>query len=346
MTLSAVRPALIHEFRDDDELLKTLRSLKETFTTRRERLGEYVHSRKSVAAYVCFYMLTNMPKVDFLLDHLPKPVVDAMGAAWTIDMGCGPGTLIWALRKRRLLAKGLYIGVDRSSLMREQFTRLREILRLDPALYRVGPEIPRNIGRECSLLSFGHSLGEMPIPYFFAAIHECRPRFIMIIEPGTPPAFQRINRLRPDLAAMGYGAVFPCPHGNLALPCPAAPDTDEWCYQVMRTVHEPALERLAQRLKMDRRIMPMIAHVYQKTGTPPGENPIRIFSRPDENKSGFAMTICRTFKETLTRTRLDTLKRHYTKDQIKTIRTLTRGDTISYREERAVGKKIRVHLTL
>ena len=85
----------------------------------------------------------------------------------------------------------------------------------------------------------------------------------------------------------GYGVIYPCPAPKKK--CPAS--GEEWCHQVLRTVHEPEVERLSQLISLDRKIMPMIAHCYLKNHV--GKNHRALFYRfLKETKHSFDWQVC------------------------------------------------------
>ena len=63
--------------------------------------------------------------------------------------------------------------------------------------------------------------------------------------------------------------------------------TQDWCHQVLKVIHDPWVERLCQLVSKNRRVMPMIGHVYCKD--------TEINSAPDNI---IKVTLIRVLKET------------------------------------------------
>ena len=70
ISLVEIKNSLIYDFKSESELVKEIEKLSLNFTSKRERLNDYLTDRKMVSAYSCFYLLTNMPKLKACFEKL------------------------------------------------------------------------------------------------------------------------------------------------------------------------------------------------------------------------------------------------------------------------------------
>ncbi|MEN9361530.1 MAG: hypothetical protein RL095_3065 [Verrucomicrobiota bacterium] len=195
-------------------------------------------------AYALFYMTQNMPKLGFVLDRAP-PAPERLAAA---DLGCGPGTLLWALALREAAA-GRPVpklhGVDSDPQMLEIadriWSRLRrrlslpaEHLSLEQGDWRQRLDLP------AATLMLGNTLVEAGIPdaELLAAL-KCRE--LILIEPGTSRHFRRLLELRRQLSGSGWSLGFPCPSAGK---CPMQ-DGGDWCHFRIHRLGLPHMQRMA-----------------------------------------------------------------------------------------------------
>jgi ribosomal protein RSM22 (predicted rRNA methylase) len=155
------------------------------------------------------------------------------GPATLLDVGAGPGTASWAAAATFPSLTNFTL-LDNNDALRALALELaggRD--RLDGADYRKGDAIGLLADADpADLVIASYVVGEMPelqrSELIDLAWRKTRDALV-IIEPGTPPGYQRILALRDQLIASGAHVAAPCPH---QAKCPlAAPD---WCHFVQR----------------------------------------------------------------------------------------------------------------
>ena len=122
MDLSDIKPYLIHSFSSEAELVREIEKISYRFNFEREAINEYVESEASVAAYTCFYGLTNIPKWKAVRDKISLTIEKL--EIW--DIGSGPGTFSLAILQDNPQQKIRLI--ESSSLMRQQASQLIQAL--------------------------------------------------------------------------------------------------------------------------------------------------------------------------------------------------------------------------
>ncbi|MGZ3857821.1 MAG: small ribosomal subunit Rsm22 family protein, partial [Bacteriovorax sp.] len=252
LSLDDIRPHLLSPNLKEGETVKFIKEMSLKFTARRDQIGDYVQDEDHVSSYAALYLPTNIPKLHFLLDKLPAEVLEDLKSRPLIDMGCGPGTfaLGWSLLFEAPPAE--VVAIDSSKTM---------LLQAEKILKGFFPEINLRTHskfhekKSDSVLFFGHSINEMGINKAQDLIMTIDPEYVIWIEPGTSELFRDLKKLR-QILTDHYDVLYPCP-GNA--PCPS-----EWCHQVLRTSHDPSIERLSQLVSLDRKVLPMTAHVYRR----------------------------------------------------------------------------------
>ncbi len=217
------------------------------------------YSQLEVEAYTRFFMPTNMIKVWAIIQRTPSLLQDLMAKdrVRIIDLGCGPGTAIWALifyaakHCPQLLEKlSQVIFVDTSPRFLDLGMKLcRELQCHIPAMAHVtwttcNDSWQHHIRNEADLLIMSNLLREAAAE--LPPLSTIPARFIFIVEPGTKEAFQGVRRLRNRIAeTRDHKVLFPCPACDQ--PCPM--DQDNWCHFAINRFTHPYLQRIAARLK-------------------------------------------------------------------------------------------------
>jgi hypothetical protein len=104
---------------------------------------------------------------------------------------------------------------------------------------------------------------------------------------------------------------------------------DDWCHQVLKYDHGHSLERLSQLVKIDRKTMPLIAHVYVKDYVIEGShsNSDKLIQIIKETKFSYLCKIC-TKENNIKRVEL--LKKFMDKKTIKDFRVSSIGASIYF----------------
>ncbi len=331
LTLAQVLPHLVHQFSSEADLVRAVGELSEAFTKDRARIGDYLADRRLVAAYAAFYLTTNVPKLEGVFSWLTPDFRQEILTSWQlIDVGAGPGTfsLAWKLLGGRL-APLMWEG---SPLMREQAERLLAGLTQTPARFgAVEGEAPR-------LLLFGHSANEMGVEEAWRFVERADPQLVMFIEPGTPEVFGLMLELRERFVRGGWHILYPCLH---TAACPLA--ADDWCHQYLDVRHAPDVERLTQLAHKDRRRMPVVVHMYDRTAPRARpENLARIMRVHPPTKFSHEWEVCRTENGEMVHERFQLMFKHVPKEHARAVAALRAGDLFSWETERMVADTRRI----
>lgn len=294
-----IKERLIYKFKNESELIKTIQSLQDIFTQKRNKIGDYVLSRPHVAAYAQYYTPTNAPKINFLLDQIDAESREALKKLTFIDYGCGPGTYLYPVAERKMFKH--YTAIDQAPMMLDQARSLLRDFNNINFLHDTS-----SLPLEPYHLNFGNSLNEIGFEKALQLVDELAPESISLIEPGTKETFSHVLNFREGLINRGHNIQYPCASTKN---CPL--DDDNWCHQVLKLTHDKELERLCQLAKQDRRSMPMIAHFYNKSAQK-SENYylLRIIR---ELKYAFEIEICYSFNNSLVVEKRELLKKGLSK---------------------------------
>ncbi len=150
-----------------------------------------------------------------------------------LDLGAGPGTASWA-------ALDLYPAVETVTLIEQNRAAIelgKTLAEAHPVL-RSATWLHQTLDRpipaaDTAILSY--VLGELTAPEKVVETVWGAVQTLVIVEPGTPKAFQWIKRIRQQLIARGARIAAPCPH---AYECPSS-----WCHFAAR-VERSRLHRL------------------------------------------------------------------------------------------------------
>ena len=162
------------------------------------------------------------------------------------------------------------------------------------------------------------------------------PEYVMWIEPGTSELFRDLKKLRSELLD-SYDILYPCP-GNAG--CPA-----DWCHQVLRTTHDTSIERLSQLASLDRKILPMTAHVYRRKARVAIKNSPVTIRFLNETKFSFEYEVCMQNENEQNRNVvIEIQKKHLSKSEEKQLKNSDVGVRLDFEIEKIIQGKIRVKL--
>ncbi len=334
ISLEEIKPHLLVSPLSESEIVKMISDISLKFTKKREQINEYVLDHKQVSAYASFYLPTNIPKLHFLLSKLSESTLVDFKNRPFIDVGCGPGTFSYAWKK--LLDTGPHvemIGVDSAQIMLDQADKLMKgfFPAANFSTYR-----KFNEKKNTSVLFFGHSINEMGIQKAQDLIMTVDPEYVMWIEPGTSEVFSELNKLRTILLE-DYTVLYPCPSQAT---CPSA-----WCHQVLRTSHDPSIERLSQLVSLDRKILPMNAHVYKrKSKNETVEVRATVTRFITETKFSFEYEVCYFHGNENKNAIIEIQKKNLSKEREKYFKNSNVGERLTFELEKDLGMKFRVKL--
>ena len=324
---SKLKNALLEPNISEHSIVKNLSLVSKGFTSDRKKITEYVMDRSMVSAYTLFYLPSNMPKLGFVFDMLSDELKADIKNSKVVDLGTGPGTFAFALDEY-FDGDITITGVDSSKLMIEQATKINTTLYKNERI-NFSSSYPQSAIGETLLL--GHSLNEMGINSLMKIIGEYEPRNLIIIEPGTSEVFKIVVKLRTAMKDLGYSCAYPC--ANISSPCPVAKKIEageeDWCHQVLRMTHDSEFERLSQIVKLDRKVMPLIAHVYTKINSI-DTHKARMIRFLRETKFSFDWEVCIERETELVTATFEILKKPLSKREVKEMQKLSVGIDFEY----------------
>ncbi|MFO7166594.1 MAG: small ribosomal subunit Rsm22 family protein [Chloroflexota bacterium] len=169
-----------------------------------------------------------------------------------LDLGSGPGTALWAAvdqwpslrrceaweREPAFIAVGrsLAAGSESGAVRGSEWRRVNLTAQLAGSRFKSAPRT------RYDLVVLGHVLNELDPdvrPAVVAAAWELTAGLLLIVEPGTPAAFEVVRAARNLLLEAGAHTIAPCAHDA---PCPLEND---WCHFPQR-IWRPEFQRRAR----------------------------------------------------------------------------------------------------
>ena len=342
MNISKIKPFLLSEFSSEADLVRHIEKLSENFTTNRKDIDDYVESEKMISAYTCFYLTTNYPKFSHILDHLNELADDFKDCEW-VDIGCGPGTFLFAIKDQYAgaLKRPLW-GIESSPLMRKQAKKIQDGLYpySKISIVQSAAEIPEKKTKRIVL--FSHSLNEMGNEAALQYLKKLNPDKVLFIEPGTKEFFKQYLELRDQLFSDGFNCLYPCPSNKA---CPMI-EADDWCHQYIKVKHDLEVERLTQLSHKNRKWLPLTLGLYVKGESNAWyENDARVIRTYPSTKFSFEWEVCATNGEANNIHHFQVMKRKMTKSQIRLLDDTLAGIRIKFELDKDLGdNKFRVNL--
>lgn len=327
-----IRPHLLNPSLKETDIVRLIAEMSQKFTVKRHQIEDYVQNDDHVSAYASLYLPTNIPKLHFLLEKLPEDILVDLENRPFIDIGCGPGTfsLGWSLLFEKTPPE--IIAVDTSKKMLEQ---TRKMLKGFFPEANLTTESKFHQKKADSVLFFGHSINEMGTYKAQDLIMSIDPEYVIWIEPGTSELFKELKKLRENILDH-YDVLYPCPN---ATACPS-----DWCHQVLRTSHDPSIERLSQMVSLDRKILPMAAHIYRRKRAEAITNSATTIRYINETKFSFEYEVCYLENGVNTNAVIEIQKKQLSKSEEKHFKNADVGEKISFEAEKIVQNKLRVKL--
>lgn len=322
--LDEIKPYFLKADLTDGQLVKNIKSLSKIFNSR-EGIEGYGSEEELVTAYAAFYLITNAPKLDFLLNQVSTDIKERILKSTFIDFGSGPGTYSFAYKK--MGGSGKTILVDKSELMLKQARFILEgICPQEEFVY--AKDIRKvSLPRDNKTLFFGNSINEIDKDLLESVLSYVKPNFLIFIEPGTSEVYQKIKGLRSRLFERGFVNHYPCNSNKVE--CPIASEPKDWCHQILRMQHDPKVERLSQMSQLDRRSMPLIGHIYGFSKEfSSEENQATTFRFLRETKHSIEWLVCLKQKSKLVR--FEVSKKTLKKKQIKSLLAASVGEKINF----------------
>ena len=206
-----------------------------------------------------------------------------------LDAGSGPGTAAWA-------ATTAYQNISHVTFMDSNLRFLQLASRLaagsgHPAL-RQAEALQADLGNplpqtSADLVVAAYALAEMPLEQSgrtAMALWQSCAGALLIIEPGTPQGFARINQARSALITAGASLVAPCTHMNA---CPIL--ASDWCHFSVR------LPRSREHMHAKQAKVPFEDEKFSyliASRQPSKRHGARILAPPRETKAQISFRLC------------------------------------------------------
>lgn len=322
MEIKDCLPYLLHQFKSEQEIFEAIAEISTKFTTKRESISDYLHDEKLVSAYTLYYLLTNIPKFKGVLKWLPPEFIAELKKSTFIDMGAGPGTFSFAFKNWSASEKPIY-QVELSGVMKKQARLLWDGFFPETELTQ---NIPSKTN-DSTVMFFGHSANEMSVEVVLDYIKRVNPTHIIFLEPGTKDFFKKMLVIRDKLFQSSWNQVYPC---SSNAPCPMK-EQDNWCHQYIHHVHSSELERIGQKVGINRRYMAMTLQVFSKESSFKTAQ-AKIVQIKAETKFSFEWVICADNQLV----DIQLMKRGLNKSELKELAALCAGELISYQVDKVL----------
>jgi hypothetical protein len=334
LTLDRLRPFLLKPNIKETVVVQRLLNIQNLYTEKRENLPHKEWDEFDVSSYTSFYLSTNYQKFKFIKERLPIDYFESMGEIDLIDFGTGPGTYLLSYLDEIGHEKcKTIIGIDKSSLMLKQASLLLNGLHPDAKdKLRFSNNVSLGEKVRPRFLMFGNAINELDIDSVKKIITRIDPDYILLIEPGTPLVFEMISSMRKWFKDHKFDCDYPC--ANLESRCPVAVRSNEskvdWCHQVWRGAHHESIERLSQLIKIDRKTMPLITHLYRKGDREIKKPKCRFIRFLNESKHSFEWEVCLEENQELEIIKFEIPKNKLDKEMKKRLKKVSVGLGIEF----------------
>jgi ribosomal protein RSM22 (predicted rRNA methylase) len=293
---------------DATEQLVSKISLKELISARQGILEKYLLSSESNLTALSYteklsYLLsragaTYAATLRLLEDAISYEPIISKISHWR-DLGSGPGTASWALST--LLSSELQIeAVETDAQWIEISQAIAQHLSLiapaafAPLVYqkldllehsKILPPTQGTIAAYFFNEIFRQSSQEKAL-LLLERVWSSTTEVLIIVEPGTPTAFEAVNAMRSHLLSLGAHLLAPCPHHHN---CPAAAQGD-WCHFAARSARSALSRRVKEATEPyeDEKYCYLVASKTPSTAPPHS----RILRHPHKRKGLVQLEAC------------------------------------------------------
>jgi ribosomal protein RSM22 (predicted rRNA methylase) len=268
------------------KLATSTAELSKRYRVRTPATGKtFFRSPEDFAAYAAFRLPATFAAVYSALSHVRDRLPDWQPHT-LLDVGAGPGTAMWA-------ATQVWHTLDRITLLEREghMIALGKRLAAHSESASVRGATWHNVDitgdwetPSHALVIASYVLGELAPDARATLVHklwEVSSGTLVLIEPGTPDGFSRIQHARQQLLNAGGTTVAPCPHDK---PCPS-----EWCHFAQRI----ARSRLHRHVKAGELSYEDEKFAFVAVSRTPGA-PIqgRVIRHPQVRKGHIQLDLC------------------------------------------------------
>ena len=242
----------------------------------------------AIKAYLATRMPATFAAVRASFDMLDEALPD-FAPATMLDVGAGPGTALWAasdcwpqIASARMIEASRFAALAGRTLARE-LPGISADWQEGDAARRLEDATPADLVTLCYVLD---ELAPDALAPLVRRLWALAKGVLVIVEPGTPAGWRRVQEARKVLVDEGANIAAPCPHH---LPCPL--DPPDWCHFAQR-VARSRMHRMAKGGEVpweDEKFILVAA-----TRSPPSYPAARVIAPPRQAKGRIDIKLCLT----------------------------------------------------
>jgi SAM-dependent methyltransferase len=270
------------------EMRRELIELWEAFTLNRAEVSRYLMDpKKESLTYLLGFHLSNIARTQGMLrrgEHRMGLIswLREQGRPLHIeDLGCGTGALSFAtldllFREEKKLPVSIELVdkskafLDTAAYALKQLDTTAEVVsrqqRLDEYLSRENRKaeetteriVWHQLGYVWNEIAHNPKTSQAMLRHLAQGLKQGR-RLITLMEPATQDLSRSAQQLRDELCAMGYQALYPCPH---SANCPMLERARDWCYSEWEWQQPPLMQKIDRILDIDRRRLGASAYLF------------------------------------------------------------------------------------
>lgn len=216
-SISRIINGLGYSFTRPRELAKVILETSDYFNQSGAHITPWSR-HTTLAAYLAYFLPLGLARVQAVVSEAER-LNFFQGLNKYIDWGSGPGTL--SLILQNTFKNGQCVELSREAIeLHQKLTMERKNIKWTQNI--TSRDIEENNVNSNLLLALSYSLNELPkIPDWIFSTEA-----LIIIEPSTHQAFNRLSELRNQLLNRGWHLWAPCTHVEL---CPLKNEKD-WCH--------------------------------------------------------------------------------------------------------------------
>lgn len=213
------------------KLLETSADISSKYKNESGQGKRLVKEKAETIVYAIVRMPATYGAVSSAIKYLLE-MVDSANIKTVLDVGSGTGTAVWAAYE---CIPGIetVTCLEREPEMIEIAKTLMQSMPLkDKVTWLQGDMSTFDFSGQYDLVIASYSLNELAEADRMKLIEKlwsCTNQYLLIVEPGTPTAFEHMKIIRECLIRQGASVVAPCPH-NAECPLPAG----DWCHFTSR----------------------------------------------------------------------------------------------------------------
>lgn len=214
-------------------LIKAQEALTSTY--RNQKNGQRIQTEVEYLVYLTTRMPATYAAIQYVMQEIKKRL-PLLSPASLLDLGAGPGTVLWAalpffqLQTAQLLEKDAH--------MRKWGEKLGIALTAKQNFMWLSDDfVKTSVFEPADLVTISYALGEISEEERLSVITNAwnaATQVLVIIEPGTPAGFACIRAMREKLIALGAHIVAPC-CGSYTCPM----EKQDWCHFSVRLDRSP-----------------------------------------------------------------------------------------------------------